>query len=189
MRKIIVFNLVSIDGYFAGINGDIDWHNVDDEFNKFGIEQTKSFGTILFGRTTYQLFENFWPKALADPATSPDNREIAKIIDDIEKIVFSTSLQSVMWKNSKLFREINKDQILKLKEEEGGNIVLFGSGTIVQQMTNLELIEEYRLMVNPVVLSAGQPLFKDLKHPLNLQLLETREFKNGNLLLTYIPAH
>ena len=93
-----------------------------------------------------------------------------------------------MWKNSKLFREINKDQILKLKEEEGGNIVLFGSGTIVQQMTNLELIEEYRLMVNPVVLSAGQPLFKDLKHPLNLQLLETREFKNGNLLLTYIPA-
>ena len=87
MRKIVIFNLISLDGYFAGKNGDISWHNVDDEFNKFAIRQTSQFGGIIFGRTTYQLFEDFWPKALKDPKTSPDDRKIAQIIDDIWKPV------------------------------------------------------------------------------------------------------
>lgn len=75
MRKVIVFNLVSLDGFFAGPNGEIDWHNVDDEFNKFGIEQTQKFGAIIFGRRTYQLFEDYWPKALKDPKTS-QNKDV-----------------------------------------------------------------------------------------------------------------
>jgi len=88
MRKIIVFNLVSVDGFFAGKDGNLDWHNVDDEFNKFAIEQMKEFETIIFGRTTYQLFENFWPAALKDQNTSEDNRKVAQRINDLEKNCF-----------------------------------------------------------------------------------------------------
>jgi len=187
MRKLVVFNLVSLDGYFAGVDGNIDWHMVDDEFNTFAVEQTASFGAIIFGRTTYQIFEDFWPKALNDPKMSPDDRKIAKIIDDVEKIVFSKTLKKVSWKNTKLFHKIDLKEIKKLKSQEGNNIVIFGSGTIVQQFTDLGLIDEYRLLLNPIILGAGKSMFKDVKQ-LSLKLLETRTFKNGNVLLTYLPA-
>src|SRR5205807_553696 len=136
----------------------IDWHNVDDEFNTFAVEQTKTFGAILFGRTTYELFESYWPKALTDPATGKDDLEIAKTIDEVEKIVFSKTLESVSWNNAMLMPEIDSKEIMALKQEQGNDMVIFGSGTIVQAMTNLGLIDEYRLMVNPVILGEGKPL-------------------------------
>jgi len=185
MRKIIVFNMVSVDGFFAGVDGNLDWHNVDDEFNKFAIKQMREFHTILFGRTTYQMFESFWPVALKDPNTSEDNRKVAQSINDIEKIVFSSTLEKVTWNNSKILKEINSEEIKKLKQETGKDMVIFGSGTIVQAMTNLNLIDEYRLMINPVILGQGKPMFKDLKDIVNLKLLNTKTFKNGNVLLCY----
>lgn len=185
MRKIVVFNLVSLDGYFAGEDGDISWHNVDDEFNKFAIEQTSQFGGIIFGHTTYQLFEDYWPKALKDPTTSPDDRKIAQIIDDMWKLVFSKSIKEVVWKNSKLFHTIDPEEIKKWKDIPGKDLVIFGSGTIVQQFANLGLIDEYRLMVNPIILGKGKPLFANIKDQLDLKLIDTRIFKNGNVLLTY----
>lgn len=185
MRKIIVFNLISLDGYFAGEDGDISWHNVDAEFNKFAIEQTSQFGGIIFGRTTYQIFEDFWPKALVDPKTSDDDRKIAQIINDTWKLVFSKTLKQVTWKNSNLFREIDPDEIKKWKQYPGKDMVIFGSGTIVQQFTNLGLIDEYKFLVNPVVLGKGKPMFANLKEKLNLKLIDTRTFKNGNVLLDY----
>lgn len=184
MRKIVVFNLVSLDGYFAGEDGNIDWHKVDDEFNKFAIDQTGEFSTILFGRVTYELFEGFWPKALKDPATSDDDRKVAQIIEDNEKIVFSKTRKNVTWNNSKLFNEINSEELLKLKNLPGKDIVIFGSGTIVQAFANLGLIDEYRLLVNPVILGKGKPMFKDVKK-FDLKLQSVRNFKNGNVLLTY----
>src|SRR5713101_1398051 len=127
MRKIIMFNLVSVDGYFAGEDGNIDWHNVDDEFNKFAVEQTQTFGSIIFGRTTYQLFESFWPKAVSDPKLSPEDHKIGQIIDNVEKIVFSTTLKKVTWNNSKLFKTIDPEEINKLKQQTGGgDMVIFG---------------------------------------------------------------
>src|SRR5438132_5049564 len=125
MRKILMFNLVSVDGFFAGVDGNIDWHVVDGEFNQFAVEQTKTFGTILFGRTTYQLFENFWPKAVSDPKMSEDDRKIARIIDNIEKIVFSKTLKNVTWKNAKLLTDINPEEIIKLKQQTGNDMVIF----------------------------------------------------------------
>jgi len=186
MRKLIVFNLISLDGFFAGTDGNIDWHQVDDEFNKFAVEQTKTFGAIIFGKTTYQLFESFWPSAVNDPKMSPEDREIAKTIDDVEKIVFSKSLKEITWKNSKLVHEINPEEIKKWKESEGGPMVIFGSGTIVQQMTNLDLIDEYRLMVNPIILGKGKAMFKDVDQ-VKLKLLDSKTFGNGNILLYYQP--
>ena len=88
-RKLIVFNLISIDGYFARENGEIDWHQVDDEFNQYAIEQTQTFGAILFDRVTYQMFESFWPNAEKDPKTGKEDLQIAQTINSIPKIVFS----------------------------------------------------------------------------------------------------
>ena len=185
MRKIIVFNMVSVDGSFAGVDGNLDWHNVDDEFNKFAIEQLREFQTILFGRTTYQMFESFWPAALKDPKTSEDNRKVAQNINDLEKIVFSSTLENVKWNNSKILKEINPEEIKKLKQEPGKDMVIFGSGTIVQAMTNLNLIDEYRLMINPIILGQGKPMFKDMRDKVNIKLLSTKTFKNENVLLCY----
>lgn len=183
-----MFNLVSLDGYYAGMDGNIDWHVVDDEFNQFAIEETQKFGVILFGRVTYKIFEDFWPKAVSDPKMSKEDLEIAKIINDIEKIVFSKTLEEVRetseWKNVRLFKEIIPDEIQKLKKEPGKDMVIFGSGTIVQALTNFNLVDEYRLMVNPVILGKGKLLFKNVKK-LNLKLISTKIFKSGNVLLFY----
>ena len=86
MRKIVAFDMISIDGYFAGIDGNIDWHTVDDEFNMFAVEHTAAFGTMIFGHTTYKLFEEYWPLALKDPGTGEEDRKIAQIINDATKI-------------------------------------------------------------------------------------------------------
>lgn len=190
MRKIIVFNLVSIDGFFAGVDGNIDWHNVDDEFNEFAVEQTQTFGGIIFGKTTYKIFEDFWPKAVNDPKMSKEDRKIAKVIDDIWKIVFSNSMNDVSWRNSTLYHDIDPEEIKKWKEMEGGkDLVIFGSGTIITQFANLDLIDEYRLLVNPIVLGNGKSFFKGMKENLKLKLTNTRTFKNGNILLTYVPEY
>lgn len=186
MSKLIVFNLISLDGFFARLNGDIDWHNVDEEFNQFAIEQTASFGTIIFGRTTYQIFEDFWPKVINNSEFSKEDQEIAENIQNIEKIVFSKTLDKVTWKNSTLYKEIDVVKIKKLKEQSEKDIVIFGSGTIVQAFSNLGLIDEYRLLVNPIILGRGRLMFKDVRE-IKLKLLNTRNFKNGNVLLYYQP--
>lgn len=186
MRKIVVFNMISVDGYFAGVDGNIDWHNVDDEFNKFAIKHTAEFGGIIFGKTTYQLFENFWPKALKDPKTGKDDLKIAKIIDDVYKIVFSKTLKDVTWKNTLLLHKIDSKEVKKWKQMDGKDIAIFGSGTIVRQFSDLNLIDEYRLMINPVILGKGKPLFENVKKK-NLKLKKTRGFKSGNVLLYYNP--
>jgi dihydrofolate reductase len=185
MGKIVMFNMVSVDGYFAGEDGNIDWHVVDDEFNKYAVETLKNIDTILFGRLTYQLFESFWPIALKDPKTGQEDRVIAQAIDDATKIVFSTTLDQVTWNNSKLCNYIVPEDIEKLKQKDGKDIVIYGSGMIVRELTNLGLIDEYRFMVAPVILGKGKSLFENVNKK-NLKLAETREFKSsGNVLLSY----
>ena len=187
MRKIIVFNLITVDGFFAGPNGEIDWHNYDDEMGRHSVEQMKSLGALIFGKTTYELMANYWPT----PEGIKSEPVVAGIMNSIQKIVFSKTLKEVkdgtLWKNVKILREIKPADILELKKQEGGDIAIFGSGTIVQQFANLGLIDEYRLIVNPLILGNGKPLFKDVKR-MNLKLQSTRVFKNGNVLLCYQPA-
>lgn len=195
MRKIIVFNMISLDGYFAGPNGEIDWHNTDSEFGKFANEQTQEFGTLIFGRVTYEVMKNYWPT----PQALKDDPIVANVMNNIPKIVYSKTLKTIeetpTWKNITLFHDINPEEIKRLKEQSGPpsqssgevnkDIAIFGSGTIVQQFTNLGLIDEYWLMVNPIILGEGKPLFKDVEKRMKLKLLKTRTFKNGNILLYY----
>ena len=187
MRKIIVFNLVTVDGFFAGPKGELDWHNYDAEMGAFSAEQMKSLGALIFGKITYKLMASYWPTS--DGVKSEP--VVAGIMNSIPKIVFSKTLPEIndgpVWKNVKIFREIKATDIIELKKQDGGDIAIFGSGTILQQFANLGLIDEYRLVVNPLILGSGKPLFKGVKK-MNLKLLKTRTFRSGNILLTYKPT-
>ena len=189
MRKIIAFDLVTVDGLFAGPNGEIDWHNYDDEMGRHSLEQLKSLGALIFGKTTYELMASYWPT----PDGVKGEPVVAGIMNSIPKIVFSKTLQEVkdgpLWKNVKVFHEIKPEEIIKMKEQGGGDIAIFGSGIIVQQLTNLGLIDEYRLIVNPLILGNGKPLFKDVNDKLKLKLVNARVFENGNVLLSYAPEN
>jgi dihydrofolate reductase len=182
MKKIIVFNMVSLDGFFAGVDGNINWHNVDKEFNEFAIKQTAEFGTLIFGRKTYDLMAGYWPSE----ETIKNDPIVAGLMNNTPKIIFSRNLQKAEWSNTELVKEIKADEIKKLKTSAQKDLAIFGSGQIVREFTRLGLIDEYRLMVNPVILGSGKPLFTD---PLKLKLLKSREFKNGNILLTYEPIN
>jgi dihydrofolate reductase len=188
MRKIIVSEMVTLDGFFAGPKGEIDWHVVDEEFNQYAIELLNTVDTILFGRVTYQLFESYWPAAAMNPSTSKSDLAIAHKINNITKIVFSKTMDKVEWNNARLAKEVIQEEIAKMKRQPGKDMVIFGSGSIVSTFTQLGLIDEYRIIVNPVVLGNGKQLFKDIKDRINLKFLEPKTFSSGNVLLVYRPA-
>jgi dihydrofolate reductase len=185
MRKVIFFMLTSLDGYFEGPHQDIGWHNVDDEFNEFAIQQTREFGGLLFGRKTYQLMAGYWPTE----AAKRDDPVIAGLMNSLPKIVFSKTLESVDWQNSRLVRDSIQDEVSHLKEQPGGDLAIFGSSDLTASLAQMGMVDEFRIMVNPVVLGEGSPLLKGLDRRLDLRLLKTRPFKSGNVLLYYEPAN
>ena len=184
MRKLIVSNLISLDGFIAGPNGEIDWHNVDAEFNEYAIELLGNVDTLLFGRVTYELMAAYWPTSDAiknDPI-------VAGKMNSLQKIVVSRTLDKAEWNNTRLIKENIPEEISKMKQQNGKNIAIFGSSSIVSDFAKLGLIDEYMIIVNPVVLGRGKPLFKDMDKRLNLKLLKTKSFGSGNVLLHYEPA-
>jgi dihydrofolate reductase len=183
MRTIAVLNRVSIDGFFAGPNGEMDWFIPDAEVDRAWHEGRQA-DTLLCGRVTYQLFEGHWPKVGADPNAPKEARIIADEMDQLTKVVFSRTLKEVTWKNTRLVHDDVVGEARKLKQGPGAGIMIFGSGTIVQQLADQALIDEYLLTVTPVILGSGKPLFKDVSK-LNLELSEARGFKSGNVLLHY----
>ena len=185
MRKIISFTHVSVDGYFAGPDGEIDWFKVsNDEEKAFTHEAAKQSSTLIFGHTTYEMMAGFWPT----PDAVRSDPVIAGVLNSAQKIVFSKILKPVkdgpVWKNVKVLHEIQQEEIAGLKEQAGGDFVILGSGTIVQQLANLGLIDEYQLIVHPVVLGAGRYLFKGVNRT-NLKLLDIRTFRRGKVFLKY----
>ncbi len=187
MRKITVFNHVTVDGFFAGPDGEIDWFKVikkDEDWEKYTHGQAKSGSTLMFGHTTYEMMKSYWPT----PDAIKNDPGMAEVVNNNPKIVFSRTLESVEegpnWKNIRILNEIRPEEILKLKKKE--DITIIGSGAIVQQIANLGLIDEYNLVAVPIILGVGKPLFKDVKKT-NLKLLEARRFKNGIVLLRYQP--
>ncbi|HEY9205214.1 MAG TPA: dihydrofolate reductase family protein [Candidatus Methanoperedens sp.] len=187
MGIISVFNHVTVDGFFAGPKGEIDWFKIikkDEEWEKYTHGHAKSGSALMFGHTTYEMMKSYWPT----PDAIKNDPGMAEVMNNNPKIVFSKTLKSVEegpdWKNIRLLNEIRPEEILKLKEKE--DITIIGSGTIVQQLANFGLIDEYSLVVVPIILGAGKPLFKDVKKT-NLKLLEARMFKNGIVLLRYQP--
>jgi dihydrofolate reductase len=183
MKKLIMFNLITLDGFFAGPNGEIDWHNVDDEFQEFAIDQLNSADGLLFGRATYQLMAGFWPT----PDAARQAPGVAARMNSLSKTVVSKTLASVEWNNTRLVKENVQEELAKLKQQPGKDLLLLGSADLASTLTGLRLIDEYRIMVNPVVLGKGKPLFKNIDHKLAFKLLATRVFRAGNVLLYYAP--
>jgi dihydrofolate reductase len=184
VRKIIVSEMVSLDGYFAGPDGNLDWHVVDDEFNAFARKQLDEMDTLLFGRVTYEGMASYWPTE----AAMTDDPEIAAAMNRLPKVVFSYTLTTVDWSNSRLARDDLAEEITRLKVQPGKDMVIFGSGEIVSALARLDLIDEYRLFVCPVVLSSGKSLFAGLSDTLNLKLLKAQPFASGVILLYYLPV-
>src|SRR5579859_5463618 len=161
MRKVIVSDLVSLDGLFAGPNGDISWHVVNDEFFSYALGLLNSVDTLLFGRITYQGMLSYW----TSPAAISDDAVIAEKMNTTPKVVFSKTLEKVewgKWNNARLAKDNVADEVRKLKQQPGKDMVIFGSGSIVSALTEQGLIDDYRIIVCPVVLGDGQPLFSNI---------------------------
>jgi dihydrofolate reductase len=184
MRKVVFFMLISLDGYFEGPSRDINWHNVDEEFNEFAIQQTSEFGALLFGRVTYELMAGYWPTE----AAKHDDPIVAGLMNSLPKIVFSKTLQKAEWENTRLVKDNFIEAVSELKKEAGKDIAIFGSSDLAVTFIEHGLIDEFRIMINPVVLGEGKPLFRGLQNRLDLKLIRTRMFKSGNILLYYQPA-
>jgi dihydrofolate reductase len=183
MRKLSVFNFVTLNGYFQGPKGDISWHRHGAEENEYAAEGLKSGSVLLFGRVTYEMMASYWPTSNAfknDPI-------VADGMNKAEKIVFSRTLKTVEWNNTRLVKGNIGEEIRKMKQLPGKDLTVLGSGSIVTQFAELGLIDEYQIMVDPVVLGEGTPLFRGLKQKLNLKLATTRTFRSGVVLLSYQP--
>jgi dihydrofolate reductase len=175
--------VTSLDGFFEGPNQDISWHHVDEEFNEFAIEQLNDADMLLFGRVTFQMMASYWPT----PSAINDDPVVAGKMNSLPKIVFSRTLDKVEWNNSRLVKDNIAEEVSKLKQQPGKDLAIFGSSDLAVSLIQMGLIDELRIMVNPVVLGNGKPLFKGINDKLNLRLLRTRSFSSGNILLYYQP--
>ncbi|MCW3116413.1 MAG: dihydrofolate reductase [Chitinophagaceae bacterium] len=159
----------------------------DDEIHQHYNELLSNADTLIYGRVTYQLMESYWPSIVKDPTGNKPTDEFGVLIDNISKIVFSRTLKNVDWKNTTLKKEIIKEEILELKQQARKNI-LVGSPSLITALAQLDLIDEYQLGVQPIVLGSGLPLFKNIKNRIDLKLLQTKTFGCGAIILYYEPA-
>jgi dihydrofolate reductase len=180
MAKLIMWNLMTLDGFVEGPNRDISWH-LDvwgEELEQLSIEQLKAAGGLLFGRVTYQLMANHWPNATG---------EVADFMNASRKYVFSRTLTKSDWNNTQLFGADVPDTIARLKRENAKDIFLFGSADLAASLIPHGLIDEFRIAVNPIILGGGTPLFKQGER-LKLKLLDSRPLSTGIVILRYQPA-
>lgn len=182
MRKIIVSEMVSLDGFFENTNREPSWHKVSKEFFEYSRELLNSVDTILFGRITYQMMQNFWPDATDEDVV------ITHKMNHLNKIVFTKTLKTLEWNNSQIAELNLEEEVLKIKNNTGKDVVIFGSGTLVNELTNLGLIDEYRFAVNPVILGNGTSLFTGVDSKSILKLLKVKPLDSGVVILYYSPV-
>lgn len=184
MRRLSVFNNVSLDGYIADENGDMSWaHKQDPEWASFTAENASGEAELLFGRVTYDLMVGFWPTPQAREAM-PD---VARAMNEMPKVVFSRTLEKPGWQNTRLVKGDPADEVRRMKAEPGPGMLIMGSGSIVSQLTDAGLIDEYQVVVHPVVLGRGRGMF-DVREKASLAFKKARTFGNGNVVLWYERA-
>lgn len=190
MRKIIATEFFTLDGLMSDPKDQMDWvtSNFSEDIGKYEDDLYDNADTLLLGRVTYKIFESYWPSAATNPSTPKDGIEMAHKINSINKIVFSNTLENVGWENTTLVKEIIPQEIIELKRQPGRNMLIVGSASITQQFANLGLIDEFHLLIHPIILGSGKSLFNNIKDRVDLKLLKTREFESGVILLTYMPA-
>jgi len=181
MRKLIAGLNMTLDGYCNH-----EAMIADDEIHEHYNEVLRNADTLMYGRTTFQLMESYWPSLVKDPTGNKPMDEFAVLIDNISKIVYSRTLKNVSWKNSILKKEVVKEEILELKRQAGKNI-LVGSPSLIVALTQLGLVDELQLGVQPTVLGSGLPLFKNIRDRVDLKLLKSETFGSGAIFLYYEP--
>jgi dihydrofolate reductase len=184
MRKLLSFMVVTLDGYYEGPDGEFDWPNVDDEFNEFAISQMNDIDTLLFGRNTYEGMASYWPT----PEAKEDDPAITDRMNTIPKVVFSSTLDRAEWQNTELVTGDVAETIAALKRQPGRDLALFGSPTLTASLIEEGLVDELRVMVQPILLGAGKSLFAALSRRVPVELQRTTIFHSGNVLLVYRPV-
>ena len=178
MCKVIMWDMVTVDGFFEGPQTDISWFVFEEELEKYIHETQEAAGALLFGRITYELMAAYWPSGQG---------RIADFMNRIEKFVFSRTLDSVDWNNTTLVKQNIPEAVSRLKASTGGDIFVFGSADLASTLIEHDLVDEYRIGINPVLLGRGTPLFKDRPHRRGLKLLDVRRLKSGVVILHYAP--
>lgn len=188
-RKIMSFMHASLDGFVAGLNGEMNWITMDDEIFEDAIALAAAADTAMYGRTTYQMMESYWPSVLNSSEATQNELHHAKWVESVNKIVFSTSLDRAEWNNTKLIKKNIHEELVRLKQQPGKNIMIFGSPRLTHNLMQMGLIDEYRINVNPVVLGNGIPFFKNMDERINLRLLGSKTFESGVIGLHYETKH
>jgi dihydrofolate reductase len=170
--------MMTLDGFFEGPEHDIRWHKVDAEFNSFSARQLAATAALLFGRATYQLMAGYWPTATGDDPVIP-------YMSSLPKYVFSRTLESAEWKGTRLIRENAVEEVRRLKVEIRKDLAILGSANLLSALSQAGLVDEYRIMVNPVILGRGTPLFQGVERKMDLKLISSNTYRSGNVLLCY----
>jgi dihydrofolate reductase len=183
MGRVIYSLNVSLDGYAADADGGLGWANVDDELHQWFNDRTREAGVFAYGTRMYELMAAYWPRADTDPEATPVMREFARIWTPMPKVVFSSTLDEVDW-NSRLVRDSAPEEVGRLREQTDGDVAV-GGPTLAASLIRAGLIDEYRLLVHPVILGAGLPFFPDLEQPIGLRNVDEHEFASGVVYMGY----
>jgi dihydrofolate reductase len=183
MQKLLVFNSVSLDGYFTGKGGDLSWAHAgadDPEWKAFVGQNAGGNGTLLMGRKTYEMMAGYWPT----PAARQNDPKVADGMNTLPKVVFSRSMETAAWSHTRVVKSDPAAEVRRLKQEDGGGLTVLGSGTIVSLLAAADLVDEYQVVLTPVVLGEGRTMFEGLANRRGLALLQARPFRNGRVVLT-----
>jgi dihydrofolate reductase len=183
MRKVISLMHLSLDGFAANAKGEMDWIVLDDAIFEDVDRLTDSVDTAIYGRVTYKMMEGYWPTVLSNPESTIHDRHHAQWVENVQKIVISRTLDKVEWNNSSLIKDNIAEEISKLKAQPGKEIMIFGSPRVANLLAQLDLVDEYRLTISPVVLGSGIPMFDEVKS--QLKLLSAKPYNAGTIALHY----
>lgn len=185
MRKLVLFAHISLDGFAGDKNGGLGFLSYNEELQQFAEELVKTVGTPVYGKNTYELMAGYWPTVLKNPDADKHSLAHAQWVHDVPKIVFSTTLPSADWNNTTLIKENLVEEVNKLKQQSGKDLVIFGSPGLAKSLMNLGLIDEYKLTLHPIVLGEGNSLFDGNTHLSKLKLLESKTLGSGVVTLHY----
>ena len=183
MRKVVSLMHMSLDGFVAGPNGEMDWISLPSDMYKEIMKEVHQADTAIYGRVVYYMMKNYWPTVLTQENPNEVALDHAKWVQDVRKIVFSSTINEELWNNTVQIKDNMKEEITKLKNEDGKEMMIFGSPSIVQEFMRLDLIDEFKIFLNPVVLGEGIPMFKDVDTT-KLKLKESKAF-DGVIKLYY----
>lgn len=183
MRKLTVFNFITLNGFYKGTDNDTSWHRHGEEEGQYSADAMKSESILLFGRITYEMMASWWPTPMAAEAYP----EVAKGMNSAEKILFSNSIEDPKWNNTRVMNGDITEKIRQIKQQPGKDLTILGSGSVVSQFADAGLIDQYQIMIDPVALPSGTPIFNGIKNGFRLELTDTKIFKSGTIVLTYKP--